>query len=316
LDQYRRAVQLLRISDGLLARAQLPYLRELSKSYAAIGDYRSAQATLRSAFRVHAMGQGELDALALADSLAYFARAREIYIDPRSGGNLALFFEAYRDCLAMLEAQIERDEFDYATYEALALSHLRNLYLLLGVDPYAASTLSHDSAAQAVDYLQRTQLLSYGKGIELIEGLIEAAAGESAATRGRLYLELGNWHQWNSKWQRACDSYARAWEQSAGEAGTALRARMSDPAELPEDPMLWVSLLDPEIPAIATIEADFRVSPRGDVSRVDARVIGDGSSGLAGRLGRWLRDSHVRPAIVDGVCVEAPMNTRRYRLLR
>jgi hypothetical protein len=315
LEQYRLALQLLRISDGLLTPAQLPLLRALSESYAAIGDYRSAQAALRSMFRVHSMGQGRLDAAVLGDSLAYFARAREIFIDPRSGGNLDLLFEAYRDCLAMLEKQIARGEMDYATYEALAMSHLANLYLMLGVDPYAASAMSRDSESQAMDYLQRTQMITYSKGISVLEALLEASAGQPQGTAARLHFELGNWHQWNGKWRRACDSYALAWAQANGESGAGLRGRLAQPAELPEDPALWVSLLDPEIPAIAIIEADFQVSSRGDVSRVDARVVGEGSSGIAGRLGRWLRDSHVRPAVVDGACVDGELRGRRYRLL-
>lgn len=315
LEQYRLALQRLRISDGLLTPAQLPVLRALSRSYAAIGDYRSAQAALRSMFRVHSMGQEKLDAAALSDSLAYFSRARDIFIDPRSGGDLELLFEAYRDCLAMLETQIERGEMDYATYEALAMSHLANLYLMLGVDPYAASAMSLDSGSQAMDYLQRTQMITYSKGISVIEALLEASAGEPAVTSARLHFALGNWHQWNGKWRRACESYARAWEQAGDASESELRARLKQPAELPEDSALWASLLNPQIPEIAIIEADFQVSSRGDVSRVDARVVGEGSSGIAGRLGRWLRDSHVRPAVVDGACVDGELRGRRYRLL-
>ncbi|EED32338.1 hypothetical protein NOR53_3389 [gamma proteobacterium NOR5-3] len=315
LDAYRKALQIVRVNDGLMTPAQIPYLKALADSYQAIGDFESAQQSLRSVFRIHDMGQGELSEAALTDSLAYFARARAIFIDPRSRGEMNLFFEAFKDNEHMLEAQLEREDLNYAARESLALSHLRNLYLLLGTDFVLMSGISGDATSPAVDFMQRSQMLTYGKGRKLLEDLLESAVSQPDAIRAMLYFRLGNWQQWNAKWGQACDSYAMAWELSAGEDGVALREQMSLPAELPEDPELWRSLLDPEIAVKAVIAADFRVSARGDISRVDATVEEDGSSGLAARVGRWLRDSHSRPAIIDGACVEGELTRRRYRLL-
>ncbi|WOJ92743.1 tetratricopeptide repeat protein [Congregibacter variabilis] len=315
LDAYRKALQIVRVNDGLMTPAQIPYLKALADSYQAIGDFDSAQQSMRSVFRIHDMGQGELDAAATSDSLAYFARARSIFIDPRSRGEMNLFFEAFKDNEHMLEAQLERDELNYAVRESLTLSHLRNLYLLLGTDFVLMSGISGDATSPAVDFMQRSQMLTYGKGRKLLEGLLESALDQPDAVRAMLYFRLGNWQQWNAKWGQACDSYALAWDLAADEDGVSLREQMSQPAELPEDPELWLSLLDPDIAVKAVIAADFRVSARGDISRVDATVEDDGSSGLAARVGRWLRDSHARPAIIDGACVEAELQGRRYRLL-
>lgn len=315
LDAYRKALQIVRVNDGLMTPAQIPYLKALADSYQAIGDFESAQQSMRSVFRIHDMGQGKLSEAALTDSLAYFARARTIFIDPRSRGEMNLFFEAFKDNEYMLEAQLERDNLDYAARESLALSHLRNFYLLLGTDFVLMSGISGDATSPAVDFMQRSQMLTYGKGRKLLEGLLESAVSQPDAIRAMLYFRLGNWQQWNAKWGQACDSYALAWELAGDEDGVALREQMALPAELPEDPELWLSLLDPEIAVKAVIAADFRVSARGDISRVDATVEDDGSSGLAGRVGRWLRDSHARPAIVDGACAEGTLQGRRYRLL-
>ncbi|WP_439101341.1 tetratricopeptide repeat protein [Congregibacter sp.] len=315
LKANRDALQIVRVNEGLLSPVQIPYLRALADSYEAIGDFRSAQQSMRSIFRVHGMGQGELSDAALRDSLAYFARARAIFIDPRSRGELSLFFEAFNDNEDMLEAQLERDDLDYAAREALSLSHLRNLYLLLGTDFAVMPSMSADAASPAADFMQRSQMLTYGKGRVLLEELIEEASSQPVASRARLYLRLGNWQQWNAKWGQACDSYARAWELATGEEGKVLRKQLAKPAVLPEDSSLWASLLDPDVAVKATIVAGFRVSARGDISRVDAVVEGDGSSGLAGRVARWLRDSHARPALVHGACADGELRGRRYRLL-
>ncbi|MFT4768127.1 MAG: tetratricopeptide (TPR) repeat protein [Glaciecola sp.] len=315
LDAYRKALQIVRVNDGLMTPAQIPYLKALADSYQAIGDFESAQQSMRSVFRIHDMGQGELDAAALRDSLAYFSRARAIFIDPRSRGKMNLFFEAYNDNEHMLETQLQRDDLNYAAREALSLSHLRNLYLLLGTDFVLMSGISGDATNPAVDFMQRSQMLTYGKGRKLLEELIESSESQPAATRALLYFRLGNWQQWNAKWGQACDTYALAWDLTGEEDGAALRKQMSLAAELPEDSALWTSLIDAGIPVKVVINADFRVSARGDISRVDATVEDDGSSGLAGRVGRWLRDSHARPAIIDGACVESELRGRRYRLL-
>lgn len=315
LNAHRNALQIIRVNEGLLSPAQIPYLYALAESYEAIGDFRSAQQALRSVFRVHDMGQGLLNAAALRDSLAYFQRARSIFIDPRSRGEINLFFEAFNDTEHMLDTQLERDDLDYATREALSLSHLRNLYLLLGTDFVSMSGVSGDATSPAVGFMQRSQMLTYGKGRTLLEDLLPRAEGQSRATKAKLYFRLGNWQQWNAKWGQACDSYVQAWEFADGSDGAALRKKMARPAELPEDGELWRSLLDPAITVSATVRASYRVSPKGDVSRVDAITENEGSSGLAARVTRWLRDSHARPAVIDGSCVEGELVGRRYHLL-
>lgn len=317
LDAYRRAVQLLRVNEGLLTPAQLPYLRAMADSSRAIGDYRSAQATRRYALRIHDMGRGTLSPTALADVLAYFALAREILMDPRTGEDLDLFFEAYRDNLAIYELQQERvqsgEVVAWTTRKAIALSHLHNLYLILGTNLSANRAGGTDAGSAGLEFMQRAQLLTFSKGVELLEGLIAEVATD--AERAELLLRLGNWEQWNDKWQRACRSYSAAWHAAAGKDGEALRRQLAQPAELPEDPALWSYLRGPDLPWRTVVTASFKVSARGDISGVDGGALDDGDRALAGRLLRWLRDSHARPAVRDGICVEGELRDRRYRLL-
>lgn len=315
LEHYQNALHKLHISDGLLTTAQLPLLKAMAESYLAIGDLESAQGSLRYAFRVHSMGQGALSAAALDDSLAYFAFARRVFIDPRYPQDITLFHRALKDNAAMVQAQLARDELDYASMERLLLSQLRNLYLVLGTD--MSSQPSRDNTNGAWEFMHRSQALSYGKGMRLLEALLDRVDPQSKMTYANLYLRMGNWQHWNGKWQRSCDNYRLAWDAavSAGEGAAALRGRLAKPAELPEDPELWVSLRDPAIEPRAIIVADFRVSDRGNVSRMDARDSGESSSGIAGRIGRLLRDSHVRPALGDDGCIDGELRGRRYRVL-
>ncbi len=319
LDAHREAVQLLRINEGLLTKSQIPYLKAMADSSQAIGDFESAQLTLRYVFRIHSMGRGELSPQAVTDALQYFERARQIFIDPRSPADIDLFFQAYEDNLGMYEAQVEAPEVDfplaYAQRRAIALSHLFNLYLILGTDLSLYHSGGGDAGAARWDFLQRMQQLTYSKGVDVIDVLLTDPAAAQPPERARLLLQKGNWQQWNDKWQSACETLVAAWSAAEGEAGAPVRERLASPAELPEDSRLWRYLLRPDIPVVTEISAGFRVSSRGIVSRAQGDVVGEGSSGLAGRVLRWVRDSHMRPAVRDGACVDGELSDRRYRLL-
>ena len=313
LKQLREALQRLRISDGLLAPSQLPILRAMADSYLAIGDVESAQLTLRSTLRVHGMAVGSLSAEGLRDSLAYFRLARNIFIDPRWSRDVGLFFQAFQDNDEAWDRQLERKT-AYEVLRGLGLSHLRNYYILMGTN-LSSGVVGSEAGGGAWDFLYRAQLLSYRQGIDILEVLATTAEEFAPQHVAEYQFRLGNWHMWNGKYRSACEAYSLAWSLATPPAGDALREQMAQPAELPEDEQLWDALQSPEIPERAVIEASFSVSRRGDVSGMDANAVGDGSEALAGRLGRWLRDSHMRPAIVNGECVAGELKGRRYRLL-
>ncbi|MEO0438431.1 MAG: tetratricopeptide repeat protein [Pseudomonadota bacterium] len=313
LDEIRKALHAVRISDGLTSTSQLPYLRALAESYRGLGDYESAQKALRQAFRIHDLGKGELSAQALEDSLAYFQLAREVYTDPRSKASTRLFFEAFQDNKAMLESQRER-ALDYSNFEKIAISQLHNHYLLLGSDP-DANQLGSESNSAAWDFLVRNQVLSYARGIELLEELISRASDKAPLVRARLQWRLANWHQWNVKHRRACDTYEVVWSLLQEAEDTTMIEKISAPAELPEDEQLYLHLYAADIPVKVRARASYKVSRRGDVSRLELTTIDGESNGAVGRLRRWLKDSHVRPAIVSGVCEDGEIRDRVYRLL-
>ncbi|MEM6301467.1 MAG: tetratricopeptide repeat protein [Pseudomonadota bacterium] len=313
LDEIRKALHAVRISDGLMSASQLPYLRALAQSYRGLGDYESAQKALRQAFRIHNFGKGELSEQALEDSLAYFRLAREVYTDPRHTRSTRLFFEAFQDNKAMLIAQREQ-ALGYSNFEKIAISQLHNHYLLLGSDP-DANQLGSESNSAAWDFLVRNQGLSYARGIDILEELIGLAGEQALPVRARLQWRLGNWHQWNVKHRRACDTYAVAWGLLQQAEVPQLIKEISSPKELPEDEQLYVHLYAADIPVKVRARASYRVSKRGDVSRLELTTLGGESTGAVGRLRRWLQDSHVRPAIVDGVCQEGEIRDRVYRLL-
>lgn len=311
LKEFREAIQRLRISEGLLTKSQLPYLKGLAQSYRAIGDFESAQRSMRTALRIHGMGVEPLDDAALRDLLEYFQFARDVFIDPRAREDVSLFFEAFSDTRRVFDAQLELSNNDAA--QALGRSHLLNLYLLLGTDLDTGYAAASQAGGSAWDFFYRSQQLTYSKGKKLLAQLIELRQSEGEPVAD-LYFELGNWQMWSAKAKLACETYAQAW-LLAKDSSPELLKQMAQPAELPEDPALWRSLQNQELDLKAVVAASFRVSKRGNVSQMDATMVDEADSVFAAKVGRWLRDSHMRPAIVDGVCVDADSNGRQYRLL-
>ena len=64
-----------------------------------------------------------------------------------------------------------------------------------------------------------------------------------------------------------------------------------------------------------TVEADFRVSRRGHISSVRGGAVDEERGAIGGRVIRWLRDSHARPAVREGACAEGELAGRRYHLV-
>ena len=327
LRNLERALHLLRVNNGLLHPAQLPILRQIPELYRRIGDLESAQAAWRYAYRINGFGREPLDDDTLADTLAYFQFARDAFIAPGGNRSPRLLVEAYRDNEMLYQRYLEEPPDDSEALVAVALSHMRNLYIIMGIDlTGAAGPMFGDVGTPGYERLYSLQSLSLGKGLDVLDVLDEHAAPGSPLGRAQLLLERGNWLQWNGKWSRARAAYeataaeldrgAAAEDESVAREARNLRDYLATPATLPEDPVLWRSLLADDMPHRGVFSASFRVTRRGNATEVSVTPVDDASETLAGRLRRLLGDSHYRPALGDTGPEESVVNERRYRLVR
>ena len=317
LRHYEQALHVLRVNNGLLHPAQLPLLRTLADLYRRIGDWRSGQLAWRYAYRIHGMGEMAVTDETLADALAYFTYARDAYIAPGAAGDDSLFVQAYRDNEQLFERLSNEGNEDgsAAALQAVGVSFLRNLYVLLGTDLSGYAARGPGGAGFASGSRMLTlQELGLGKGLEILDRLLDAAP--AAPEQARLRLRRGNWLQWNGKWRSARDEYAAIFPLlDDSPASMALREQLSMPAVLPEDAALWRSLQRADTPVRGVFAADYSVSERGNCTRIEVRAEADAKPALAGRLRRMLGDSHFRPALRDAVLTEVRVEGRRYRLI-
>jgi hypothetical protein len=315
LRDLEEAIHLLRVNNGLLHPVQLPLLRQLSEVYARIGDVSSSVLALRYGYRIHGMGDRPLDDEGLADSLAYFRAVRNRFIDPVNPISDTLFVQGYDDNESLYQRLRDDGSVDPEVLRAVALSQLHNLYILLGTDLTQAEGIFVGNDARR-ERLITMQNLALGKGLEIVDVLMEATDEGDAMLRAQLILERANWLQWNGKWRRARNEYrALMAELPDSPEGAALRERLASPAVLPEDSALWDYLQRPEIPVRLVANASFRVSARGEAKRVEIEAIDETQQDMGALLRRMLKDSHFRPALAPDGPTDAFASPQRYLVI-
>jgi hypothetical protein len=258
------------------------------------------------------MGVEPLDETGLSDTLSYFRQARDCFIDPVLRADEKLFLQAYDDNETLYDRVRGNADEDFATLNALGISHLHNLYVLLGTDVAHLGGVTMGAGTPGRERMLTLQTLGFGRGLRILDELLLRTT--DAQKQSHLLLERANWLQWNGKWQRARDDYVMVMAKLPEDAAT-LRRRLASPAVLPEDPALWERQLAAHVPVRAEVLASYEVSKRGDVSGVELQPLEGAPTVLAGRLRRMLLDSHLRPALSDTGPVDGLVAARRYRLI-
>lgn len=316
MRRYERALHLLRVNNGLLHPAQLPIVRKLAPLYQQIGDWDSAQRAWRYAYRIHGLGQKPLTDEGIKDALAYFQYARDRFIAPGSQRDLRLFLEAYRDNRMLWESLLDKEDSDSSDLNAVGMSNLHNLYIMVGTDLSGGAMPMGDMGSASHDRMLNLQLLAVGFGLDILDELAEARAGDGIEVQARLLLERANWQQWNNKWRSAREDYLRLHALLTSAPGLQeLKEYLALPNLLPEDPRLWEVLQGPQIPTRGVVSASYTVSVKGTASEIETRVIGVEGSTLGGRLRKLLSASHYRPALFDGAVQVGRVVDRHYRLI-
>jgi len=259
------------------------------------------------------MSEKALHGEPLDDALAYFQAARDAFIAPDRRSDRGMLLQAHDDNLRLLEAQLADPREDFAALREVALSQLRNLYIVLGTEvPGVLGGSDIDS-----ERLLRLQDLAFSHGLELLHTLLARLPEEARRERAELLLERGNWRQWNGYWRSAREDYQAVFDaMDEGPWAAALRRQLASPAALPEDPVLWRSLQGPAVPRRGRLQASLEVSARGDAMRVRTERLDGATPAAAGQLRRMLADSHFRPALQEGVPVDGAIRGRVYLLLR
>ncbi len=309
----RRAIQLIRINEGLNSERQLPLLKLLLALYREQGDFVALGNAYGYYYRVMTAGEGPVTPAQLPGVLDYLEGERRLYVsraDDRRHTHLLRAFEANHYLLEQAEDATPQ------VFVGLALSQMRNLYLILGDSP---RDLVAGPGAGAVpldeNRLAGIQSTADGKGRRLLEDCLERLEGAPPRQLARIHLELGDWLHWNGHLLRAKRQYARVVElmAAAGEHAQ-LAAWFDEPVELPNMEALW-PLSRGAGDATVLVEASYEVDRKGESRSVVVTAADESGRWQAKRIRAMLRDTHFRPRIGPEGPISGPPVTRHYRLI-
>jgi hypothetical protein len=310
IDSLRRAIQLIRINDGLHSPNQLPLLRRLIALYRQESAYGLLGDAYSYYYRVSGLGTEPLTADRIDAALEYLDWERELYASRQDGAQRHHLLRAYEANRSMLKAA---ENAEREVYLRLAMSQLRNLYLILGDRPME---LSMAEAANREKKLAAIQRMAYSKGLALLQECIVRSDEASLEQLAEIHLELGDWQQWNGKLRSAREQYAKVVElmERAGD-DEQLAQWFDQPVELPDEDGLWQAIHKQTDDVPHVIEASYEVNSLGESRRVRVTVNDESAEGQASKIRAMLRDTHFRPRIGKDGPESGPRVTRYYQLV-
>jgi len=314
---YKRALHIVRVNDGLYSERQIPLVRGLLNVHRAAGDMKALDDRYHYFFNLYGGGKPPYTSLRRRASLEYLRWQRAAHVSRLDGGGNRRLVELYLLNKEMLKAVAKTPDMEPSWYRELVLSQIRNLYLLLG-NKHPGENFDEPGLDTPVEHkmamLQRTGITV---GRNLLQGLIEQSQQLDPIERASLYLELGDWFQWNNMPHNAEEEYVIV-EQillEAGEVGL-LDQWLSAPIELPDnDAFRHPSQAPIDItPVVATVH--FDISAKGQLTNVEVSTKEPDDETVGWHIKRMLKDTHFRPRFVSGHAESVEKLTRQYQLVQ
>lgn len=326
---FTRALQVLRVNDGLYAARQRPLLRELLALSRGDGDWEALDGLHRYYYRLHGSGQGDFNAENLAATLGYFEWQREAIqrASARDARRKLLELHDFGGDMIMRLQQTAAANVAPGWRQALREQQLATLYLLLSEEipslydergrpmrPLMTDAMGMPDMdterlfrlQQGADGEARRLLLPSAEPADVAAAVVPMA-GDSLRQRARNRLLLGDWLFWRGRRSEALEQYRSA-QARLRDAGLETLAQQwfGEPREIPTAGLLAGSEPGQASPAMLL---RFDVSATGRARNVEVLQANQGSGGLSRRL----RDLRFRPRMVDGEAVATAGIERSYR---
>ncbi|MEH6583551.1 MAG: tetratricopeptide repeat protein [Halioglobus sp.] len=328
LHSYQRALHVVRVNDGLYSERQIPLVRDLLDTYRLSGEMEALDERYEYFFRLYGSGQPPFTDLRLRATVEFLRWQREATRLDLDGSSTVRLIQMYELNNRILEDVAQSVDVKESWYQQLALSQIRNLYLLqtrirmpnenvsLSSGPLSQSGqgMAPDFNEQRLVTIMRT---SSARGRALLQEVISrASVGASPAELAALHLELGDWHQWNDSTREALKEYRRAIQilEDAGET-LLLERWLGSPVELPANGAFWQPKIETGEVGRVVLLADYDVSTRGNARNIRISSLDSGGEAYTGRLRRKLAATRFRPRIAAGEAVFSEGLSRKYETL-
>lgn len=328
VEAYRRALHLIRVNDGLKSQRQLPLLKDLMAIYRIQGDGDALDDAYHYYFNVHGNGHPPYSESSVAAILEYMDWQREAFSVGMEGKAKARTrsVQAYLRNAQIIEEMSLQPSLEYSWYQQIVMSQMANLYMILGEDmeEYLAVGLPSGpmngaearSEGYVLDRITVIQQSGVKIGRRLLQGLIDRSEQAPVIERAGLYLELGDWNQWNGSLRHASEAYAVVEKLLRAEAGgEPLADWLSEPVELPDERALWRSATGSSTEQHPVLTVRYDVNEKGNVRNVKVVSPKEGQGWPTSRIKRLLHDTHFRPVFSGGQPLPMTGLQRQYQVL-
>lgn len=316
LALYQRSLHVLRVNAGLGDPAQMAVLREMLRLHRAAGDRAALDDLYAYYYRLGWLLAGGPEGGDWQVALESLRWQRE-WLRGERGDPSGRLLDLYQRNADLIEAA---DGAPFAVRRDLALSQLRNLYLLrdrivplveerssvLGPRPLPRQQPFPQDPGR--ERLLRIRRSAQAEGESLLEALLEDAP--DASERAALQRQMGDWAQWNGNWYAAVEAWqaAIATLEAAGETER-IADWFGEPVELPDNGAFW----QPAAEDVSLVRIRFRVSRRGLPRELDSALL-SGRDGARIVGARELRGVRFRPRFSDGEPVDSDSLERDYEV--
>ncbi|MCX2981528.1 hypothetical protein EYC98_11715 [Halieaceae bacterium IMCC14734] len=319
----RRGLHVMRINEGLHDAGQMPVVKKLTEWYLLSGDTEAADDAWHYrnflARRNWPAGSGP----AIVEQAAYADWVLKLWLENTSELRKRVF-HLYRELDEQRRAVLLERDPDVDNVLQLTYAQLGFLYAVSQAEfgpeldfannygrGYANDPLQ-DQLSSEDRQLKLLRDMGYQRGLALLQESLDWLARRpqpAADAQVQILLQLGDWHIWNDRHQRALEHYQRAWELSGPIGSNAM-----PPVELPSKPWFYRPDVSPrgssgavDVNVQLDIAANGRVTA-ADVANADVELPG------ANRLRRWLRGALYRPRLEAGKPVPLQGLQRSYRI--
>jgi hypothetical protein len=320
----RRGLHVIRINEGLHDASQLPVVKKLIEWHVLSADAEAADDVwhYRNFLAQRSWPAGS--SAAVAEQAAYADWVLKLWLDNTAELRKRVY-RLYSDLDEQRVALLGAPHAELDSVLRLTYAQMGFLYAFgqadFGPEVDFASNYGRgymndpmqDQLSTEDRQLKLLQDVGYQRGQSLLQQALDWLQRQSAASadaQAEVLLQLGDWHVWNDRQQRAEDYYLQAWRLSAQP-----EVVFAEPLELPSKPWFYQGMRAVgadkdavDISVYLTVAADGRVTASAFAS-ADAESLPG-----AGRLRRWLRHARYRPRLEAGMPVATEQLQRTYQV--
>nr|WP_284500110.1 hypothetical protein [Microbulbifer sp. GX H0434] len=322
ISEFRRAMLITRVNEGLYSLNQTPMIERMIESQIALSQWEDANDNQEYLYWLHARNFGEKDPRMLPVINDLSRWHLQAYVEEKG----ATLFEHLISATNLYELAVDIITQNFGANDLRLVEALRGLkatnYYLATYDgePQPAVVVNTSFGGGNMDAQRRSKLDHYRmnsfstgkKAIARIVDVYQQNPQSPPAASAKAKVELGDWYMMFNKWHSARETYGEAYQAlwDNGATNREIEDIFGRPAALPALPML-----DEDKTALeeSYVTVSYDVTAFGKARNIEIlHARPDDNVGIRSRVRNVLKRAKFRPRFVNGEPVETTGIVQRF----